>query len=136
MRRGSILCLLFVVVGIGCVSMVAQDIAKVAPKNVKILKETSQVRVIQDTIAPGEKEALHSHPAGWYYVVSPGTLKSVFADGKVEMWEAKPGEGGWIDGEGPHTSENVGKTPVTYVLVEIKGAHKPAAKTPAAPAKK
>ncbi len=132
MRTGRILSLLFVGMTITCGFVTAQDIAKVAPKNVKVLKENSQVRVIEDTVAPGEKEATHTHPAGWYYVTKPGTLKSVFADGKVDMWEAKAGESGWIDGEGPHTSENVGKTPVAYVLVEVKGTHK----APAAPPKK
>jgi len=109
----------------------AQDIAKVSPTHVKVLKENACVRVIENTLQPGEKDALHTHPAGWYYVTSPGTLKELFGS-KVEMWEAKPGESDWIDGEGPHTSENVGKTPVTYVLVEIKGACKAPAPKPAA----
>ena len=116
----------------------AQDLAKVSPNHAKVLKENSCVRVIENTLKPGEKDALHVHPAGWYYVTSPGTLKEIFSGNKVEMWEAKAGEADWIDGEGPHTSENVGKTPVTYVLVEIKGACKapPAAAPKPAPDKK
>ena len=36
-------------------------------------------------------------------------MKVVFADGKVATWEAKEGEGGWLQTKAPHTAENVGK---------------------------
>jgi oxalate decarboxylase/phosphoglucose isomerase-like protein (cupin superfamily) len=58
-------------------------------------------------------------------------MKIVFADGKVATWEAKEGEGGWLQTKAPHTAENVGKTTLVYVLVEVKSAeapHSPAAK--------
>jgi oxalate decarboxylase/phosphoglucose isomerase-like protein (cupin superfamily) len=68
---------------------------------------------------------MHTHPAGWYYVTKPGTMKVSHADGKVQMWEAKEGEAGWMEAEGPHTSENVGKTTMGYILVEVKSAASP-----------
>jgi mannose-6-phosphate isomerase-like protein (cupin superfamily) len=98
----------------------AQDAVQVAPHNFKVLKENQHVRVIQDTLAPGEKEAQHSHPAGWYYVTMPGTMKVVYADGKSTVWDAKAGEQAWMDAEPAHTSENIGKTTIQYVLVEVK----------------
>jgi mannose-6-phosphate isomerase-like protein (cupin superfamily) len=105
-------------------TLTAQDAVKVAPKNFKVLVDNEHVRVIQDTLAPGETEATHSHPAGWYYVVSPGKMKVTYADGKSIVWDAKVGEQSWMDAEGPHTSENIGTTTLIYVLVEVKSAAK------------
>jgi beta-alanine degradation protein BauB len=104
--------------------LLAQDAVKVAPKNFKVLQENEQVRVVQDTLAPGEIEATHTHPAGWYYVTMPGTMKVTYADGKTTTWTAKPGEQAWMDAEPAHTSENIGKTTIQYVLVEVKSASK------------
>ncbi|MBV8436174.1 MAG: hypothetical protein JOY95_01520 [Silvibacterium sp.] len=104
--------------------MLAQDAVKVAPNNFKVLSENEQVRVVQDTLAPGETEAMHTHPAGWYYVTMPGTMKVTRADGKTEIWNAKAGEQAWMDPDPPHMSENIGKTTIQYVLVEVKRAAK------------
>jgi beta-alanine degradation protein BauB len=103
-----------------------QDAVKVAPDHYKILLENEHVRVIENTLAPGEKDAMHTHPSGWYYVTKPGTMKVVHADGKTETWEAKAGESGWLKTEGPHTSENIGNTTMGFVLVEVKSAAKTA----------
>lgn len=101
----------------------AQDVMKVASNHYRILLENSSVRVVENTLAPGESDPAHTHPRGWYYVTQPGQMKIVFASGKSEMWDAKPGEAGWIKGEAAHTSENVGATPLTYVLVELKDTY-------------
>lgn len=111
----------------------AQDAVKVAPDHYKVLVENEHVRVIENTLAPGEKDAMHTHPSGWYYVTRPGTMKVVHADGKTETWEAKAGEAGWLKAEGPHTSENIGKTTMGFVLVEVKSAAKSAPSKPAKP---
>jgi hypothetical protein len=109
----------------------AQDVVKVAPEHNKILLENKDVRVIENTLAPGEKDAMHTHPPGWYYVKQPGTMKVVHASGKVETWHARTGEGGWLKTMDPHTSENTGKTTLVYVLVEVKSAAKAAPKSAA-----
>lgn len=102
----------------------AQDAAKVSPEHFKILKENEHVRVLQDTLAPAEKEPMHTHPAGWYYVTKPGKMKVTYADGKSTVWDAKAGEQAWMDAEPAHTSENIGATTIQYVLVEVKSAQK------------
>ena len=100
----------------------AQDVVKVSPATNKVLKENAYVRVVQATFAPGAREPLHTHPAGWYYVTQPGKLRVTHADGKTELWDAQLGEAAWMDGEAPHSAENVGTTTLQYVLVEVKGA--------------
>ncbi|HLK52284.1 MAG TPA: hypothetical protein VKU42_02445, partial [Candidatus Angelobacter sp.] len=94
----------------------------------KVLLENEHVRVIENTLAPGEKDAMHTHAQGWYYVKQPGTMKVVHADGRVDTWESKAGEGGWLQTLDQHTSENIGKTTLVYVLVEVKSAAKTATK--------
>jgi len=102
----------------------AQDVVKVAGEHNKVLFENADVRVIENTLAPGEKDAMHTHPHGWYYVKKPGTMKIVMADGTVRVWNAEEGEGGWLKTLEAHTSENVGQTRLVYVLVEAKSAGK------------
>ena len=113
----------------------AQDVMKVAAEHYKVKVDNAHVRVVENILAPGEKDAMHTHPAGWFYVTIPGTMKIVFANGKTDTWEAKAGESGWMEAEGPHTSENVGKTTLGYVLVEVKSAEKASGSKPAAPPK-
>jgi quercetin dioxygenase-like cupin family protein len=100
----------------------AQDVLKVSPATNKVLTENPHVRVLEATFKPGAKEGMHTHPAGWYYVTKAGKLKVTYASGKVEMWEPKVGEQAWMDGEEPHSAENVGKTTLQYLLVEVKSA--------------
>ncbi len=114
-----------------CTFAMAQDVMKVASNHYKVLVDNASVRVVQCTLAPGDKDPMHTHPANWGYVTKPGKMKVVYADGKTEVWDAKEGEQGWQDAEGPHTSENIGTTTMSFVLVEVKGA-----KQHSAPAKK
>jgi len=103
-------------------SAFAQDVLKVSPSTNKVLVDNQHVRILESTFKPGTKEPMHTHPAGWYYVTKAGTLKVTYASGKVEMWTPKVGEQAWMDGEEAHTAENVGKTTLQYLMVEVKAA--------------
>jgi hypothetical protein len=61
----------------------AQDVMKVAANHYKVLVENAHVRVVENTLNPGDKDSTHTHPAGWYYVTKPGTMKIDFADGNL-----------------------------------------------------
>jgi beta-alanine degradation protein BauB len=104
--------------GITC----AQDVIKVAPEHNKILFENDQVRVVENTLNAGEKDPPHVHPHGWYYVTEPGSMKITMAGGKVTIWEPKLSDSGWLQTMRLHASENIGKTTMKYVLVEVKSA--------------
>jgi quercetin dioxygenase-like cupin family protein len=97
----------------------------VASGHYKVRVDNAYVRVVENTLAPGEKDPIHTHAAGWYYVTKPGKMKVVHADGKTEIWNAKEGEAGWMKAEGPHESENVGTTTMGFILVEVKSAASP-----------
>jgi oxalate decarboxylase/phosphoglucose isomerase-like protein (cupin superfamily) len=123
-------CLLALAATIGFAGVAAaQDVMTVAKDHYRVLVDNPQVRVVENTLLPGQKDPLHTHPAGWYYITKPGTMKVVFADGRTELWTPKAGESGWSPAEGAHTSENVGNAPMAYVLVEIKSAEQQAARS-------
>lgn len=103
-------------------AVLAQDAVKVAPDHYTVKVENAQVRVIENVLKPGEKDGSHTHPAGWFYVTRGGRMKVSHADGKVELWEPKTGDSGWMEAEGAHASENVGTAPMSFILVEVKGA--------------
>ena len=117
---GILVCLALIGV-VRTMPVVAQDVAVAAPRSNKILVDNAAVRVVEGTIEPGAREAVHTHPAGWYYVTSAGTLRVDFADGRHETWSPKAGESGWMEAEGPHASQNIGKTTLVWTLVEAKG---------------
>jgi len=100
----------------------AQDVMAVASSHYRVRVDNAHVRVVENTLAPGEKDPMHTHAAGWYYVTKPGKMKIVHADGKSEVWDAKEGEAGWMEAEAPHSSENIGATTMGFVLVEVKSA--------------
>ena len=103
----------------------AQDVLAVAKNHYRVLVDNDHVRVVENTLLPGEKDPVHTHPAGYYYVTRPGTMKVVFTGKPAELWTPKLGESGWSEAEAPHTSENVGRAPMSYVLIEVKSAATP-----------
>jgi quercetin dioxygenase-like cupin family protein len=101
----------------------AQDVVKVAPNNCKVLLENDRVRVVEIWIKPGEKLAMHSHPASVTYVLTAGKLKTTLPDGKTADTDAQVGQTLWSDG-GSHEQVNVGTTEVRALVVEMKTPEK------------
>lgn len=97
----------------------AQDIVKVSPKHTKVLINNDKVRVLDYQSKPGDKEPMHSHPDMLIYVLEGGTTLSTPQSGKPETTEFKTGEIYYRKAM-THTAENVGKTRIHFLLVEIK----------------
>jgi len=95
--------------------------AKVAPKNTKVLLDNDQVRVMEVSLKPGETLPMHSHPANVVYFVTAGKTKTTTADGKVTESERKAGETIWSEPI-THSNQNVGTMPTKAVVVELKAA--------------
>lgn len=100
----------------------AQDAAVVDAKHCKVLVDNAHVRVLEFDLPPGGKDPVHTHAAGVYVVTRAGKMKVTPVGKKPEVWEPKPNETAWMEAEGPHGSENVGTTPLSFVLVEVKAA--------------
>ena len=98
----------------------AQDPAVVNAKTIKVRFENDRVRVMEATLPPGVKEAVHSHPAYVIYVLEGGKYRNYAADGKTSEGELKTGEVLYRDPL-THAAENIGGTTMHMILVELKG---------------
>jgi len=110
------------VVGMSILAVVmakAQDPAKVDPRHYKVIFNNPQVRILDVRLKPGEKTPMHSHPNLVVYSLTGGTIKSTTADGKTTTVMTKPGQIGWRNAQ-THTSENVGKTEIHALGIELK----------------
>src|SRR3989440_10144418 len=99
----------------------AQDPAVVNSKTIKVKFENDRVRVMEATLPPGVKEAVHSHPAYVIYVLEGGKFRNYASDGKTTEGELKTGEVLYRDPL-THAAENIGTTTMHLILVELKGA--------------
>ena len=97
-----------------------QDPAVVNAKTIKVKFENDRVRVMEATLPPGVKEAVHSHPAYVIYVLEGGRYRNYASDGKITEGELKSGD---VLFREPltHAAENIGDKPLHMILVELKG---------------
>jgi quercetin dioxygenase-like cupin family protein len=106
-----------------CMAASVQDPVKTSPQFYKVLLDNDQVRVLEYRLQPGEKEPMHSHPAGVVYVLSGGTIKFTFPDGRTEEKAAATGETIWRDPV-THAVENTGKTEAHAIAIDLKKSDK------------
>lgn len=96
------------------------DAVKASPDKFKILLENENVRVVEYTLKPGEKDDWHTHPPKSSYVIAGGKLKIVRENGEELIADEKTGTASWIDYLGKHYAVNIGNTTVTILLTEVK----------------
>ena len=95
----------------------AQDPAKVAPSQVKVVLENDEVRVIEFTAKAGETTPMHSHPGHVIYPLSDGKTRFTFPDGTTRELEIKKGVAQWV---GPVTHAHLALTDNHVFVVEVK----------------
>jgi quercetin dioxygenase-like cupin family protein len=98
----------------------AQDFYKVNPDGKKILVDTTTIRVMEVEFMPGKKDPMHTHPAHFFYALTDGKIKVVYADGKEVIYDMKAGESGYSGPEGAHATEAMGDKPMKFLIVELK----------------
>lgn len=103
----------------GAVPAAAQDSAAVNPNTVTVKLDNAQVRVLESTLKPGQKEQLHSHPASVIYVLEGGKIRNHTPDGKTTETELAAGATVYREPL-THWAENIGTTTVHLILVELK----------------
>jgi len=101
----------------------AQDVVKVSPETHKVLLDNEHVRVLDVHAKPGEKVAMHSHPASTLYYLTDGKLKITYPDGRIEERTVKAGTAVWSDAV-THAVENVGTNDFHEVHTELKDVTK------------
>jgi len=111
---------LFVVTG---TALLAQDVTTVAggTETHKVLLDNANVRVLDVRLPPGQKVAMHSHPANVTYFLTDAKFKLTSPDGKTEERDSKAGQARWSEAV-THAIENVGTSEVHLVQTELKGA--------------
>ncbi len=96
------------------------DPVKVSPQYYKVLFENEQVRVLEYHLKPGEKESMHTHPAGIVYTFNDGRFKNtVQGSSSSREVEAKAEDVLWRDSL-THSLENVGNTELHSLAIELK----------------
>ena len=80
--------------------------------------ENDRVRVLDVMFKPGDKEALHSHPDHVICVLEGGKMK-ITSSGKATVMEMKSGQAMFLKAQS-HEAENIGKTKVNLLVVELK----------------
>jgi quercetin dioxygenase-like cupin family protein len=123
-RKAAAFLIVAVVTAGGVIQLLARqqmpDDVAANPTQVKVLLENDKVRVIDIIVKPGEKQVMHAHPAYVSYVVAGGTMKSHLADGSITDMMLTAGQTLYREPL-THWSENVGRTTVHLVDVELKG---------------
>jgi quercetin dioxygenase-like cupin family protein len=103
----------------GAAVALAQDPAVVNAKTIRVRQENSRVRVLEARLEPGAKENMHSHPAYVIYVIAGGRVRNHGADGKTSETDLETGAVLYRDPL-THWAENIGKTTIHMILVELK----------------
>ena len=101
-------------------SAMAQDPVKVAPDHYKVLLDNDRVRVLEAHVKPGEKTAMHSHPATVIYSFTDAKTKFTFPGAKSQTRAFKAGDVVWAAAE-KHAGENTGSTEAHVLIFELKG---------------
>jgi hypothetical protein len=87
----------------------------------KVVAENDSLRVIEATWKPGQRDAMHSHPAiGFYFLSACASMRAHLADGTTRDWSATPGRAGANNPVKLHAIENIGTTDCKLVFVEMK----------------
>lgn len=104
--------------GMLAVDAIAQDRASVIPE-MKVLLENKCVRVQYHDVAVGQTAPMHSHPNYIVYTLRPFKARIRLADGTQRISQRKGGEAYW-NPPITHSVENLGKTPIHNLIVELK----------------
>ena len=103
------------------------DAVAAAPANHKVVLENEHVRVLDVTVAPGEKENLHAHcRRSFMYLMYEGVYRDFGPNGEL-LSENKTAPSSdqfpmslWLEPQGPHAVENLDPRPVRLLRVELK----------------
>jgi quercetin dioxygenase-like cupin family protein len=91
---------------------------KVAKNAYKFIMENDRVRVLQVQLKAGDKAAMHQHPDHVVYVLKGGKAKMT-SSGKTDVSDMNTGQAMFLKAQS-HEVENVGKTDLDILVVELK----------------
>jgi quercetin dioxygenase-like cupin family protein len=95
-----------------------QDPLKAGKGFYKLVMENDRVRVLDLSLKPGDKVAMHHHPDHVIYVLNGGKAK-LTSSGKTDVMDMKNGQAMFLNALS-HDAENTGKTALHLLVVELK----------------
>jgi predicted metal-dependent enzyme (double-stranded beta helix superfamily) len=103
------------------------DAVVAAPGSHRVVLENELTRVLEVTIAPGEREPEHTHRWSSVMVVHrPARIRYytgdtlTFTSPKQPAPDARGPRVSWLDPEGPHSVENIDGHPYGAFRIELK----------------
>jgi beta-alanine degradation protein BauB len=104
---------------LGTNKVMAQDLTKVMPNDVKVIVDNDRVRVLEVIHKPGVKEPMHSHPAFVAVVLNDTRVKVTMPDGKTVEKDYKAGATVFSEAI-THAVENIGSADQHIIVIELK----------------
>ena len=99
------------------------DATRVAAQQHEIEFENDQVRIVRVRLAPSARTPSHVHSLPAVTVLlGDAQIRVADDEGQTQLADRHHGEVRWTDPVGQHTVENVGKTELLAIRVEIKQA--------------
>ena len=109
------------------------DAVTAAPGNHRVVLENERVRVLDVTVAPGEREPLHAHCLpSVMYLMHEGVYRDYDAEGRVieDVKVAPPASQFpmtlWIEPQAPHSVHNLDTRATRLLRIELKADPAPA----------
>jgi quercetin dioxygenase-like cupin family protein len=91
----------------------------VAAKNVyKLVMENQKVRVLDVNFRVGDKALMHHHPDHVIYVLKGGKMR-IKTEKQADTLDLTEGQAVFLEAQN-HEAENIGKTDVHLLVVELK----------------
>lgn len=97
-----------------------------APDYHKLLFENDSVRILDTNLPPGEKTPVHAHewPAALYILSWSDFLRrdeqgEIMVDSRTRSYPPER-SGMWLDPLPPHSIENIGRSDLHIIAVEVK----------------
>ena len=100
--------------------LLGADPTQVDSKHYQVALENEKIRVLRINYGPGERSAMHGHPASLALFTTDGQFRFTYPDGRSEEIKANAGETLWLEA-GDHLPENLSSAPFEATLVELKG---------------
>jgi quercetin dioxygenase-like cupin family protein len=100
--------------------MAQDDAIAVDPAHYTVVGENEQVRVLRIRYGPGEKSAMHSHPASVAIFLTDAAGRFNYPDGTADEIHGKAGDVLLLPAT-THLPENLGNAAFEVILVEVKG---------------
>ncbi len=97
-----------------------RDSVRVDPKHYTVELENDQVRILRVRYGPGEKSAMHGHPAAVATFLTDCRIRMTYPDGRSEEMDVRTGQVQFT-GAQEHLPENLSDHPIEVIVVELKG---------------